>query len=353
MLAGLGDGQTHGDLGEAAVVIAELDLLADGEASLVLLVQSVSVLGSGGVPLKAAGQLAGDPLGGLVSGVVAVGAIVGGQAHDDVALDQALDEVDALSDLVGIVVQGGGGGVCPVLAVLALEVEHHQDHTVVCAQVQGIVVIAQLLLEGLAGSHQLVQSGGEGDAGLVEGGLVPVEDTAGHGDRHALLGVGHVAGSQLGLVPLGQVQIVGDAVQVDEGLAVLGVVVQPVPVDLADILSDAACELGGHGVLPAGPCSEGGVDGDGAVLSRESLDGLLVSVVTGLAAPPAHGQGDGVGRQTGHGSCGGRSSGGSGGRTSVAGAAAGGQQAGSTHSARDLQKVTTRNCLAHFRSPPM
>ena len=49
----------------------------------------------------------------------------------------------------------------------------------------------------------------------------------------------------------------------------------------------------------------------------------------------------------------GRSSGGSGGRTSVAGAATGGQQAGSTHSARDLQKVTTRNCLAHFRSPPM
>ena len=179
-----------------------------------------------------------------------------------------------LSDLVGVVVQGRGGGVCPVLAVLGLEVEDHQDHTVVCAQVQGIVVIAQLLLEGLAGSHQLVQSGGEGDAGLVEGGLVPVEDTAGHGDRHALLSVCHVAGSQLGLIPLGQVQIVGDAVQVDEGLAVLGVVVQPVPVDLADILSDAACELGGHGVLPAGPCSEGGVDGDVAVLSRESLDGL-------------------------------------------------------------------------------
>ena len=353
MLAGLGDGQTHGDLGEAAVVIAELDLLAHGEAGLVLLVQSVSVLGSGGVPLEAAGQLAGDPLGGLVSGVVAVGAVVGGQAHDDVALDQALDEVDALSDLVGIVVQGGGGGVGPVLAVLALEVEHHQDHTVVCAQVQGIVVIAQLLLEGLAGSHQLVQSGGEGDAGLVEGGLVPVEDTAGHRHGHALLSVGHVAGSQLGLIPLSQVEVLGDAVQVDEGLAVLGVVVQPVPVDLADILSDTASELGGHGVLPAGPCSEGGVDGDGAVLSRESLDGLLVSVVTGLAAPPAHGQGDGVRRQTSHRSCGGRSGSGSGGRTSVAGTAAGGQQAGSTHSARDLQKVTTRNCLAHFRSPPM
>ena len=352
MCAGLGDGQTHGDLGEAAVVIAELDLLADGEASLVLLVQSVSVLGSGGVPLEAAGQLTGDPLVGLVSSIVAVGAVVGGQAHDDVAIHQALDEVDALGDLVSVVVQGGGGGICPVLAVLGLEVEDHQDHTVVCAQVQGIVVIAQLLLEGLAGSHQLVQSGGEGDASLVEGGLVPEEDTAGHGDRHALLSVCHVAGSQLGLIPLGQVQIVGDAVQVDEGLAALGVVVQPVPVDLADILSDAACELGGHGILPAGPCSEGGVDGDGAVLGHESLDGLLIGVVTRLAAPPAHGQGDGVRRQTGHGCCG-RSSSGSGGRASVARAAACGQKAGSAHSAGDLQKVTTRNCLAHFRSPPM
>ena len=162
-----------------------------------------------------------------------------------------------------------------------------------------------------------------------------------------------VAGCQLGIIPLRQVQIIGDAVQVDEGLAVCRVVVQPVPVDLADILSHAACKLGGHGVLPAGPCSEGGVDGDGAVLSRESLDGLLVSVVTGLAAPPAHGQGDGVRRQAGHRSCCGRSGSGRGGRTSIAGAAAGGQQAGSTHSARDLQKVTTRNCLAHFRSPPM
>ena len=266
------------------------------------------------------------------------------------AVHQALDEVDALSDLVLGVVQGRGGGVCPVLAVLGLEVEDHQDHTVVCAQVQGIVVIAQLLLEGLAGSHQLVQSGGEGDAGLVEGGLVPVEDTAGHGDRHALLSICHIAGSQLGLIPLSQVQVLGDAVQVDEGLAALRIVVQPVPVDLADILSDAACELGGHGILPAGPCSEGGVDGDGAVLGHESLDGLLIGVVTRLAAPPAHGQGDGVRRQAGHGCCG--SSSGSGGRASVARAAACGQKAGSAHSAGDLQKVTTRNCLAHFRSPP-
>ena len=106
------------------------------------------------------------------------------------SLDQALDEVDALSDLVGIVVQGRGGGVCPVLAVLGLEVEDHQDHTVVSAQVQGIIVIAQLLLESLAGCHQIVQRLGDlSNASLVKGGHVPEEDTAGHGDRHALLSV--------------------------------------------------------------------------------------------------------------------------------------------------------------------
>ena len=68
------------------------------------------------------------------------------------------------------------------------QVEDHQDHTVVSAQVQGIVVIAQLLLESLAGCHQIVQRLGDlGNASLVKGGHVPEEDTAGHGDRHALL----------------------------------------------------------------------------------------------------------------------------------------------------------------------
>ena len=41
---------------------------------------------------------------------VAVCTVVGGQRHDDVAVDQALDEVDALGDLVSGVVQGRGGG---------------------------------------------------------------------------------------------------------------------------------------------------------------------------------------------------------------------------------------------------
>ena len=277
---------------------------------------------------------------------VAVCTVVGGQAHDDVAVNQALDEVDALGDLVSGVVQGRSGGICPVLAVLGLKVEDHQDHTVVCAQVQGIIVIAQLLLESLACVHQVVQSLGDlGDASLVEGGHVPEEDTAGHGDGHALLYICNIAGTQLGVIPLRQVQILGDAVQVDESLAVCRVVVQPVPVDLADILSHAAGKLGGHGVLPAGPCSEGGVDGDVAVCCGESLQGLLVSVVTRLAAPPAHGQGDGIAAQASHGSCCcGRSGGSCGG---VGAAATGSQQASCAHSAGDLQEIATRNCLAH------
>ena len=254
-----------------------------------------------------------------------------------------------------VVVQGRGGGVCPVLAVLGLEVEDHQDHTVVSAQVQGIIVIAQLLLESLAGCHQIVQRLGDlGNASLVKGGHVPVEDTAGHGDGHALLSVCHVAGSQLSLIPLRQIQIIGGAVQVDERLAVLGIVVQPVPVDLADILRHAAGKLGGHGILPAGPCGKGGVDGDAAVLSGESLDGILVCVVTRLAAPPAHGQGNGVAAQAADGlnrsSCRGRSRSGAGSRAAVA--AAGSQQTGCTHSASDLDEIATRNCLAHFCSPP-
>ena len=346
MLAGLGDGQAHGHLGEAAVVIAELDLLADGEAGAVLLVQGILVLGSGGIPLEDAGDLTGDPLVGLVGGGGAVVAVVGGQGHDHMVVHQALDEVQALGDLVGGVVQGGGGGVGPVLAVDGLQIEDGQDHTVVAAQVQGIVVVAQLALEGGAGGHQVVQGLGHlGDAGLVEGGHVPVEDTAGHRDGHGLLGVCHIAGAQGGLIPLGEVDVIGDAVQVDEGLAVAGVVVQPVPVDLADVLGHAAGKLGGHGVLPAGPCGEGGVDGDVGVGLAEGGDGCLVSLVAGLAAPPADAQLNGVARGGGH-----RSGSGVGCSRRAAAAAAGSQQAGCTHSTGDLQEVTTGNCVAHFFS---
>ena len=49
MLAGLGDGHAHGDLGEAAVgLVAELDLLTDGEAGVVS--QSRLVLVGGRIP---------------------------------------------------------------------------------------------------------------------------------------------------------------------------------------------------------------------------------------------------------------------------------------------------------------
>ena len=287
---------------------------------------------------------------------VAVCTVVGGQRHDDVAVDQALDEVDALGDLVSGVVQGRGGGICPVLAVLGLEVEHHQDHTVVCAQVQGVVIVAQLLLESLTGSHQIVQRLGDlGDASLIKGGHVPVEDTAGHGDGHALLAVGHIASVHSSSIPLGQVDELGGGVQIHELAAVGRVVVQPVPVHLADILSVACDEGSSHLLFPAGPCGEGGLHGDVGVLSLESLQSALVSSVTAVAAPPADAQVDGAVRQGQAlvcGSSGGlRSSGRSGGRSSGL-AAAGSQQTCSTDSAGSHQEVTTRNCLAHFCSPP-
>ncbi len=247
--------------------------------------------------------------------------------------------------------------ICPVLAVLGLEVEHHQDHTVVCTQVHGVVIVAQLLLESLAGSHQIVQRLGDlGDASLIKGGHVPVEDTAGHGDGHALLAVGHVAGIHSSGIPLGQVDELGGGVQVHELAAVGRVVVQPVPVHLADILRVACNEGSSHLLFPAGPCGEGGLHGDVGVLSLESLQSALVSSVTAVAAPPADAQVDGTVRQSQTLICGSSgslrsSSGRSGGRSSGL-AAASSQQTCSTDSAGSHQEVTTRNCLTHFCSPP-
>ena len=42
--------------------------------------------------------------------------------------------------LLSGVVQGRGLGVCPSLAVDGLQIEDHHDHTVVSAQVQGVVI---------------------------------------------------------------------------------------------------------------------------------------------------------------------------------------------------------------------
>jgi len=220
----------------------------------------------------------------------------------------------------------------------------------------GVVIVAQLLLECLAGSHQIIQRlGNFGDASLVEGGHVPEEDTAGHGDRHALLSVCNVAGIQSSVIPLGQIQKLGNGVQIHELAAISRVVVQPVPVHLAHILCVASDEGSCHLLFPAGPCGEGGLNGDVGVLSLELLDGVLVSLVTAVAAPPADGHGNRAVRQCQALVCrssgSGRSSG-----SSRAGcsrvAAAGSQKAGSAHSAGDLHKITTRNCHAHFCSPP-
>ena len=81
----------------------------------------------------------------------------------------------------------------------------------------------------------------------------------------------------------------------------------------------------------------------------------LVSSVTAVAAPPADAQVNRAVRQGQAFVCGSsgslRSSGRSGGRSSGL-AAAGSQQTCSTDSAGSHQEVTTRNCLAHFCSPP-
>ena len=68
-------------------------------------IQSGGVLGSSGLPLADACDLTGDPLVGLVGSGIGVRGVVGLQVHHDVAIHQALDEVDALSNLVLGVVQ--------------------------------------------------------------------------------------------------------------------------------------------------------------------------------------------------------------------------------------------------------
>ena len=292
MLAGGGDGHAHGDLGEAAVgLVAELDLLADGEAGVVS--QSRLVLVGGRIPLEDAGVLAVDPLLRLIDRVEA-SSDHGRTGGDNVVVLEGLDEVQAINDLflavLALVVLDPG------LAVLGLEVEGHQDHAVILTDGQRIVIIAQLLLKGLAGGDQIIIRGGNRlDAGLLEGVHVPVEDTAGHRDGHSLQAVSNGAGVLGGIAPLAQVDDVAVLAQVDELLARGAVLIQPVPVDLHDIRALIRSQCGGLLLFPAGPCAVGGGDGDVGVLLVESFQSLLVSLVAGVAAPPADGQLNGIG----------------------------------------------------------
>ena len=105
------------------------------------------------------------------------------------------------------------------------------------------------------------------------------------------MGVSYKAEVNGALIPLGGVDVIGDTVQVQEGLGVGRIFVQPVPVDLADIFGHTADEFGGHGIFPTGPCRKGWVHRDVAVLFHKSSNGFLVGLVAGLAAPPAHAQG--------------------------------------------------------------
>ena len=203
---------------------------------------------------------------------------------------EALDEREALDDLVLGVVELAVNH--PVLAVLALEIVHHEDHLVIGAQRERIAVVAQLLGEDRARGHQVRQGLRGLQAGLLEGGLVPVEDAAGHGhrDRQQLAVDGALR--ERARVKLGQVDDVRDLVQVIElGAAVrIGEGEQPVPVDLVDIEGGVRRKVLAHLVLPAGP---GGV-GAGHFHAGSLLEGVhssLRRLVTGVAAPPGEGQG--------------------------------------------------------------
>ena len=266
---------------------------------------------------------------------------------------EGLDEVQAINDLLlavlALVVLNPG------LAVLGLEVEGHQDHAVILTDGQRIVIIAQLLLEGLAGGNQIIIGGGNLlNTGLLEGVHVPVEDTAGHRDGHSLQAISNGAGVLGGIAPLAQVDDIAVLAQIDELLTRGAVLVQPVPVDLHDIGTLVSGQRGGLLLFPAGPCAVGGGDGDVGILLVESLQSLLVSLMAGVAAPPADGQLDRIGGVDLVGLAGGSLSGrlGSGAFSSGSSLAGGGGAAGSGAAASQQSGGHSSgnakgNCLLH------
>ena len=292
MLAALGNSHAHGNLGKTTIgSLAPLDFVANNVLS--VSGQVLACTQCAGVPGEDAGILAGDPGLTIGDGLIARG-VHGLQVGHHVVIFQALDPFQTFLQLLNGVVQGAVGN--PGLAVLAFQVEGHHDHAVQRAGSQRIVVIAQLFLEGLGGVQQfLLGSGVVIQASLLEGCHVPVVNTAGHSDGHSLQGISHSAGIQSVRGELGQIQHIGVIVQVNEALALAGVLVQPVPVDLHHVGSVAGSQGSGLSFLPAVPRAVSALNGDVGVFFSECLAGSLVCSLAGIAAPPADGQGDGIG----------------------------------------------------------
>ena len=173
----------------------------------------------------------------------------------------------------------------PGLAVYGLQVVHQEDHPVVLAHGQGIVIFIKSL-ERLPCREEGRLIRGNSHTHLVKGSLIPVEQPScqRHGNCHQL--AVRLAQLQALRRELGQVKHILVILQISKILSVTAVGLDPVPVDLHHIRRVAAHDVKGLFLLPPGPCTVLRGHGDVGVLGHKCLDGLLCGLVPGVAAPP-------------------------------------------------------------------
>ena len=107
---------------------------------------------------------------------------------------QGIDPLETICDffhrIIALIVNG------PWLLILRLKIVNHQQISFILKERKRIVVVTQLLLEGLACRDQLIESRRDCNAGLIKGCLVPVENLTSGRDRNRLLLSGNDAGIQ-------------------------------------------------------------------------------------------------------------------------------------------------------------
>ena len=231
MCRGCGYCQTHGNLGKASVIIAQLYEITNYKFLTRLvsrLFYCLLELVCRGIPLEDTCILTVNPFCILIQRVSHI-ALNGSDSRDYMSLFQLADKVHTILNLfcsvLNLIVLN------PRLVVLGLQIVNQENHAVVLAQSQGIIILVECLKCSTC-IQQRLSIGRDCASNLIEGGLVPVEHTSCHSYRHCHQLAVCLTLLQSSFRELGQIQNISVLAQVCKVCSVVGISFNPVPVDL-------------------------------------------------------------------------------------------------------------------------
>ena len=280
MLGVRGNREAHGNLVNRCRCTIICRILTDHE--LLVLIEGLLHLLYRGIPLDQTCVVSIDVVRVLIEriGTITLQLLL---CRDHVVLLEALQEIEAISELIDGVVQLSI--LYPCLVVLLLHVVGEKDGQIECAACHRIVIITELLLEDRTCCEEVCEALRNIEASLLIGRLVVVEYTAGRSYRNTeyMTIDGHQIHDRR--IILGKIEV-RKSLDIDETGSIRAELPQPVPVDLEKIRLGVTGDLGCDLILPAGPCAVLGLDLYARVGCHILIEHLKGCVMSGVTAPP-------------------------------------------------------------------